>query len=80
MGDTRLSATEGQPGSDLDKAGQEEIEGRAAATPAAADGAARQLTPAGPHAETGLTNPDATPGTGALPSPTPDDEADAATG
>lgn len=62
---------------DLDRVGQEEIEGRGgAAGPAPApDG-----SPAGPHAKPSLTNPDATSGTGSLPSASPGDEADAATG
>ena len=35
---------------------------------------------AGPHATASLTNPDATPGAGALPATTPDDDADAGAG
>ena len=65
---------------DFDKAGQDDIEGRSAGTPAGTNGAAKRTKPAGPHAEPALTSPDATPGAGALPSLSPDDEADAATG
>ena len=36
--------------------------------------------PAGPHAKPELTDPRSTAGTGALPSPTPDGEADPGTG
>ena len=39
------------------------------------------MPPAGPHARERLTNPDATPGSGALPDPDKrDGEADASTG
>ncbi len=41
---------------------------------------ADDLPSAGPHAGPGLTNPDATPGTGALPSVNDDDDVDAASG
>lgn len=34
--------------------------------------------PAGPHASSELINPDATPGTGALPTPGDDDDVDSA--
>jgi hypothetical protein len=71
---------EGPAGTDLDKAGQAEIEGRSTATPTGAKEAPKRTMPAGPHAEPTLTSPDATPGAGALPSASPDDEADAATG
>jgi hypothetical protein len=38
------------------------------------------LPAAGPHAKPGLTNPDSTPGTGALPDPAKRREGDAGTG
>jgi hypothetical protein len=41
---------------------------------------ADDLPSAGPHAGAGLTNSDATPGTGALPSASDDDDVDAASG
>lgn len=64
---------------DFDKAGQNAIEGRAGATePSDVEAADRPV--AGSHADAALTNDDATPGTGALPSAAPHDEADAATG
>lgn len=61
----------------FDRAGQAEIEGRDAAR---AIGATPDQHPAGPHERPELTDPLSTAGTGALPSPTPDGEADAATG
>ena len=64
-------------GRSLDSQGQAEIEGR---TNTAEEAASWDAPMAGPHARPELTNPEATAGTGALPSPTPDDEADAATG
>ena len=70
----------GEPGkedADLDRVGQAEIEGRAGTS----DAAGRpDMPPAGPHAKPSLTSPEATPGAGSLPSSSPDDEADAATG
>lgn len=68
-----------QSGADFDKAGQNAIEGRSPATEAPDAGAAERPV-AGSHADAALTNHDATPGTGALPSAAPHDEADAATG
>ncbi|WP_237477668.1 hypothetical protein [Lichenibacterium dinghuense] len=65
-------------GAALDGRGQAEIEGRAKA--GTADAPAPGAPPAGPHGTPELTEPGATPGTGALPDPGPDDEADAATG
>lgn len=61
-----------------DKAAQHAIEGRTAAskTPGTSD----NPPPAGPHADPALINSDATPGTGALPSPDEDGDADAASG
>ena len=67
------------PDADLDRVGQEEIEGRAGA-PAGTGVVPADAPPAGPHETPSLTNPDATAGTGSLPSPTPGDEVDAATG
>lgn len=69
----------GDEDADLDRIGQEEIEGRTGATEASA-GPPEGASPAGPHEKPSLTNPEATAGSGALPSPTPDGEADAATG
>ena len=72
-----------QPNSDdgrsFDSEGQAEIEGRTGRAGDAAAPAPDQPI-AGPHATPELTNPEATAGTGALPSATPDGEADAATG
>lgn len=67
-------------GDDLDRVGQAEIEGRAGAAAPAEGEAPEGASPAGPHAAPSLTEPEATPGTGSLPSPTPDGEADAGTG
>ena len=67
------------PDADLDRVGQEQIEGRAG-TPAVPGGVPAGASPAGPHETPSLTNPDATAGTGSLPSPTQGDEVDAATG
>jgi hypothetical protein len=61
---------------DLDKVGQDEIEGRTAPTHVSSEA----LPTPGTHAQSDLTNHDATPGSGALPSAEPHDEADAATG
>ena len=66
-------------GAEFDKAGQDEVEGRTG-TAKVAERRPTQAPAAGPHAEPSLTNPDATPGTGSLPAPVSDDEADAATG
>ena len=64
-------------GGELDRAGQAEIEGRTDLS----EGAGEADAPAaGPHESAALTNPDATPGAGSLPSPSPDDEAAAGTG
>ena len=72
------SSVESQSGTEFDKAGQNAIEGRPVAPEP--DGDAAKRPPAGPHAEAALTNSEATPGSGALPSASRDDEADAATG
>ena len=59
---------------DSDKAAQDAIEGRtgpaASGTPETSD----RPPSAGPHADPALINPDATPGTGALPSPGGDED------
>lgn len=44
--------------------------------PGAADKAPSGKPPAGPHADPSLTNPDATPGAGTLPSPSRDSDVD----
>ena len=67
------------PGADLDKLGQEAIEGRTG-TADVPGGVPSGAAPAGPHETPSLTNHDATAGTGSLPSPTSGDEVDAATG
>jgi hypothetical protein len=74
----RVSTRPGEnpSGADLDKVGQDEIEGRTASTDTSSE---TPPTP-GTHAESALTNHEATPGSGALPSAEPHDEADAATG
>lgn len=64
----------------LDERGQAEIEGRAGTALAAGPSAKPEPPPAGPHGAPELTEPMATPGTGALPGTDPDDEAEAATG
>ena len=65
---------------DADTAARDAIEGRTQP----GDGKARrepQPAPsAGPHADPSLVNPDATPGTGALPSPGEDDGMDSTSG
>ena len=72
MADEKLEA-EGDEESDA--AAMAEIEGREPSTgrtpPPAPPGPA-----AGPHADPALTNPEATPGTGALPNPAPGEDAD----
>ena len=70
----------GQPGgddADLDRIGQEEIEGRTGAGETAPP---PDMPPAGPHDKPFLIDPDATAGTGSLPAPTPGDEVDPGTG
>lgn len=44
------------------------------------EGDKRKMPSAGPHADPTLTNPDATPGTGALTPPGANDETDSGTG
>ena len=61
-----------------DKEAQNAVEGRRArggTDPGMPEGADRPPT-AGPHAEPALVNPDATPGTGALPPPGEHDDTD----
>ncbi len=67
------------PKTSADKAAQDAVEGRTPDQAGAAKPAA-QAPPAGPHADPALTNPDATPGSGYLPSLGPDDDADPAGG
>ncbi len=70
-----------EDGAALDRRGQDEIEGRTGAGTPAPDAAPSTTSPpAGPHGTPELTEPAATPGTGALPDADPDGEADAATG
>lgn len=64
----------------FDSAGQAEIEGRKAAPATGTAAADPGGPPAGPHETLELTDPLSTAGSGALPSATPDGEADAATG
>ena len=61
---TARDASGGQASSD--KAAQDAIEGR---KPEGRGGAAKPAPAAGPHADPALTNEDATPGSGYLPSP-----------
>ena len=59
-----------------DKAAQDVVEGRTpdqSGRPPEPEGKA---PPAGPHADPALVNPDATPGSGYLPEPSADDDAD----
>ena len=65
-------------GADIDKAGQAEIEGRTGQDKSGKG--SPEMPAAGPHARPSLTNPDATPGTGSLPSTSAGDEADPGTG
>lgn len=65
-------------GEDLDAVGQAEVEGRTGG--AEASRAAPEEPAAGPHAAPPLTNPDATPGAGSLPSESTGGEVDAGTG
>ena len=74
-----MTTKPGDDGPSFDSAGQAEIEGRTAPAGEPA-GATPDMPPAGPHARPELTDSRSTAGTGALPSPTPDGEADAATG
>ena len=55
-----------------DKAAQDAIEGRSAASKPPES--SNPPPSAGPHADPALTNADATPGTGALPSPGGDED------
>ncbi len=74
-----MTTKPGDDGKAFDRAGQAEIEGRTA--PAGEPGAVTpDEPPAGPHAKPELTDPLSTAGTGALPNPTPDGEADPGTG
>ncbi len=50
-----------------DTAAQAAVEGRTPDQSGAVKRPAAEKTPAGPHADPSLLNPDATPGTGALP-------------
>lgn len=63
-----------------DKAAQDSIEGRTAGR--GGDSPEPEATPpaAGPHANPELINPDATPGTGALPTPGKEGDADPGSG
>ena len=74
-----MTTTPGDDGASFDRAGQAEIEGRTAPAGEPGDMTTGQ-PPAGPHAKPELTDPRSTAGTGALPSPTPDGEADPGTG
>ena len=58
-----------------DKAAQDAVEGRTGASRGTRDPSERTPT-AGPHADPGLVNPDATPGAGALQPPGENDDGD----
>ena len=57
-----------------DKAAQDAIEGRAGPAASQAPEPSDPPPSPGPHADPALINPDATPGTGALPSPGGDED------
>ena len=59
-----------------DKAAQDAIEGRTGTAGGNAPDPSERPPTAGPHADPDLINPDATPGTGALPTPGDHDDVD----
>ncbi len=61
------------PGGSADRAAQDAVEGRTPDQSGKEPELQGETPSAGPHAHPALINPDATPGTGALPSPGEDD-------